>query len=120
MSSCLRSDEADYRRPSEQDYLGSYNELLGTIAAAHPDSLPHIASATLGRMEAQTHFFERVEKHVQLRQRLLADPGLSVVLAADDAFLHPFLGKEFPGRVLAERTPSLRERLKGLSLITLF
>lgn len=115
----LRSDELEYQRPSEEDYLGVYNELLASIVVTHPHSLKYIASITLNRVEGQTHFFEKVQKYIQIREQLTRNPSLSVVLIDDDRWLYSFLEKKFGHRVTTEklRPSSIREYLKQTRIL---
>lgn len=95
----VRSEEIKFHRPPLESFLGEYNDLLAGILVRSFPSFKHLASPTLDRMEGQTHLYERLEKYLQLRERLSRDPALRLELVADEQALYPALRMEFGGRV---------------------
>lgn len=105
----ISSEEFNYKRPPLEDYLEEYNKLLAAILYKHYPSLEYIASATLNRLESQTHFYEKVEKYIQLREALSSDDRLTVSLEGDARFFYEELVSEFgPDRVHGKPHPKRR------------
>lgn len=109
MTRYIRSDEIAYQKPSEHDYLVTYNELLSEILVNNSSSLAALASATINRLEAQTHFFEKIEKYIQIHKLLSDNSNISVMLIDNDRFCSSFLKKEFKGRVVCQNYVSLKD-----------
>ena len=97
-----RSDEIAYRKPPLEAFLGEYNTLLASILADNIENFAYIASATINRMEAQTHLYEKIEKYCQLRELLLRDKQTGVIVAQEDNLIYPALKNEFKLRVKKE------------------
>lgn len=118
-----RSNEISYKKPPLDMFLGEYNILLASILAENIDKFAYIASPVINRMEAQTHFFEKVEKYLQIRAMLLEENLLGVVLTGEDVFLYDELKKEFKYRVKKEICPTgnflnkLKSNLKHIHLL---
>ena len=98
----MRSHEIAYAKPSIESFLGEYNTALASILTENSGNLAYIASPVINRMEAQTHFFEHVEKYIQIRNLLLNDNACGVLLTNDDTFLYERLKNEFNDRVKSE------------------
>lgn len=118
-----RSNEMLYRKPPLEEFLGEYNTLLASILAENIDNFAYIASAVINRMEAQTHFYEKIEKYLQLQEILLRDKELGVIIAEEDVFFYPVLKKEFKSRVKKEtagpgsRISSIIKGLKNIGIL---
>lgn len=95
----IKSDEICYTKPALEDFLTEYNNLLASILVKNQHSLKFVASATIDRLEAQTHFFEKIQKYIQMRTLLAKDPSLVIELIPEDYFLYRHLYKEFNGRI---------------------
>ena len=119
----IRSDEISYIKPSIESFLGEYNTALASILSENAGNLAYIASPVINRMEAQTHFFEYIEKYIQIRNLLLKDNDSGVLLTKDDTFLYGQLNGEFNGRVRKETvrsgkiTHSIKRYFKEIHLL---
>lgn len=106
----LNSDQIHFQKPPLKDFLQEYNQLLANILVDNFSSFSYLASATINRLEAQTHFFEKLEKYIQIKNMLKNDPGLVVRLVDKDVFLQEFLKPEFGGRVISNSKTSCQIR----------
>lgn len=98
---CISSDKIIYVHPPIESFLIEYNDLLASIYLKKSSKFfRYLASPTINRLEAQTHFFEKVQKYIQLRSMLLNDVSLLIKLIPEDYFLYEELSKEFKGRIL--------------------
>lgn len=103
----INSEEFSYKKPPLDDYLVTYNNLIASILSKNKFTMKYIASATLNRLESQTHLYEKLEKYVQIRQAMSADKNLVICLENDDQFFYNEIVSEF-GRERVERAGSLR------------
>lgn len=101
-TSFLCSNEVLYAKPQLEMFLGEYNTLLASILSENAQSLSYIASPVVNRMEAQTHFYEKIEKYIQLQEMLKKNEGLGVIIAQEDEFIFEALKKEFKSRIRME------------------
>lgn len=113
----IRTDKIKYTKPSKNNFLKQYNDLLASILVKNDpmSNFKYIASATLNRLEAQTHFFEKVEKYIQIRSLLATDSSLNIVLVNDDTIYYEKLSEDFRNRVIKEdfkKKLTLKEWLK--------
>lgn len=99
----LRSGEVNYIKPSIQLFLGEYNTLLASILVENIGNFAYLASPVINRMEAQTHFYEKIEKYIQLYDMLEKDKDLGVIIADEDSFIYEELRKKFKARVVKEK-----------------
>ncbi|MCX5782675.1 MAG: hypothetical protein NT145_08295 [Elusimicrobia bacterium] len=111
-----RSNEISYIKPPLDMFLGEYNKMLASILVENINNFAYIASPVINRMEAQTHFFEKIEKYIQIREMLLKDNLFRVLLTGEDVFLYDELKREFKGRVKKKERPprNFRDILKGV------
>ena len=105
----IDSNKIHYEKPELNDFLVQYNEILAEILVENFESFSYLASATINRLEAQTHFFERVEKYIQLRHMLEKEPELTVRLIDVDHFLYESLSSEFGVRVITDSRKHIKK-----------
>ena len=109
----LTSDKIKYKKPPVENFLSDYNNLLAELLVKNKDSLKFIASPTINRLEAQTHFFEKIQKYVQICSSLKENTIGELELTPEDSFMYRGLDKEFRGRVFkCRRVLTLRQYLK--------
>lgn len=94
----INSDEIHYIKPDLKDYLVQYNNKLAEILVKNY-SLKYLVSATINRLEAQTTFFEYLEKYIQISSLLTKDKELYIQLSKKDERLFNPLREEFGSRV---------------------
>jgi len=95
----IPSDQIKYRKPDIDDFLVTYNELLAKILVENFGSFKYQASATINRLEAQTHCYEYVEKYVQIVELLDTDPALCVMISKADNVLYGPLKERYGARI---------------------
>lgn len=105
----IRSDQIEYTKPPVEEYLREYNDLLASFLVRHFPSFKYLASSTLNRLEGQTHFFEKVEKYLQIRDVLSNDAELVIRLIDNDVFLYEILEHEFGERVMSDQEETIRK-----------
>ena len=107
MNHPLASSSVPIEKPALSYYLKDYNECLAQILVSKKDDLNYVSSPTLNRQESLTHFYEKIEKYRQIRA-FLERTGRSVCLEGKDAWLYPFLKREFPKLIsTAEPRPNM-------------
>jgi hypothetical protein len=96
----VASSEIEFSKPPDDSLLVEYNEMLAAILAENSGRFKYLASPTINRMEAQTHFFERLEKFVQLHKMLSDNESLGIWLSGDDLFFFKELREAFGNRIV--------------------
>lgn len=94
-----RSSEIDYIKPNLDIFLGEYNTLLASILVENENNLAYIASPVINRMEALTHFYEKIEKYIQLKDMLRNDANLGLIIEKEDELIYNSLRNKFKSRV---------------------
>jgi hypothetical protein len=97
----LLSSKIVFVKPPIDEFLIDYNNLLGRLFKDN-FSLKYLASSTITKLEAHTHFYELVEKYIQIRKLLLKDSELIVELVGEDKILFSSLQKEFKNKIIGE------------------
>lgn len=100
----ISSDQIKYRKPDIDDFLVTYNELLAKILVENFDSFKYQTSATINRLEAQTHFYEYVEKYIQIVELLEANPELHVEICHNDQIIYRPLKEKYGRRISGKYT----------------
>jgi hypothetical protein len=95
----ISSDQIKYRKPDIDDFLVTYNELLAKVLVENFNSFKYQTSATINRLEAQTHFYEYVEKYIQIIELLDVDPALCVMISKNDQILYGPLKQRYGTRI---------------------
>lgn len=95
----ISSDQIKYRKPDINDFLVTYNELLAKVLVENFNSFKYQTSATINRLEAQTHFYEYVEKYIQIIELLDADSALCVMISKNDQILYAPLKQRYGVRI---------------------
>lgn len=101
----ISTEDITFTKPEIKEFLVDYNNLMAGILSRNFPTFKYLASATINRLEAQTHFYERVEKYLQIRAQLLADAGLRIRVTKADSYLYAHLNREFGNRIEAESAP---------------
>jgi len=121
-----RSNELTYDKPPIEMFLGEYNALLASILVENIDTFAYIASPVINRMEAQTHFYEKIEKYIQIRDLLIKDTSIGIIVEDDDMLIYNKLKKEFNSRITKDKRGSekhlstIKKRLKRISILLCF
>lgn len=97
------SSEIAYKKPPLEAFLGEYNTMFASLLARNFGDLAYISSPVINRMEGKTHFYEKLEKYLQLKDLLATDGGLGIMVTKDDGVIYPALRKEFGKRVKMAR-----------------
>jgi hypothetical protein len=108
---CISTDKIKYRKPEKDDFLVNYNEMLARILVNNFSSFKYRVSATINRIEAQTHFFEYLEKYVQIIEMLNADLSLCVEVSKNDAILYDLLKEKFKKRISKDFKKTTTEKV---------
>ena len=98
----VNSPDIEFIRPPLDDFLVKYNNLFGKIIRDNY-SLKYLSSATLNRMEGQTHFYEYLEKYIQIKEKLTSNSIEAIHLEEADLILFKPLNYIFPGRVFSSK-----------------
>lgn len=95
----ISSNQIKYRKPDIDDFLVTYNELLAKVLVENFNSFKYQTSATINRLEAQTHFYEYVEKYVQIVELLEANLEVHVEISKNDQILYDPLKQRYGTRI---------------------
>ena len=104
MANIIKSTDIVFIRPPLNDCIVEFNDLLATVLKNNYPSFKYIASATINRLEAQTHLYEKVEKYLQVGEFLKKNKDADVQCIGDDVFFFDMLRKEFGDRVKVSET----------------
>ncbi|ABE52505.1 hypothetical protein [Methanococcoides burtonii] len=99
----ISSNRIQYKKPHLDEYLGDYNDKLATILVNN-FSLKYLSSATINRLEAQTKFYELLEKYIQICEMLDSDKEFCVNISKEDQILYSILKKQYGQRITGKGT----------------
>ena len=94
----INSQDIIYKKPPLNSYLGLYNDKLAEMLVDN-FSLKYLSSATINRLEAQTKFYEYLEKYVQICNLLDEDSEINIHISEDDQILHGILKNKYGNRI---------------------
>lgn len=98
----INSVDIQYKKPLINDFIVVYNDKLANILVKN-FSMKYLSSATINRLEAETKFYEFLEKYIQISELLDSNKKIYLQISKEDQILYGLLKKKYGQRVTGNR-----------------